>query len=135
MTSAPASSSKPASRAKRDPIRVLVVDDDARVLAAIRDTIALEADMVVSAEAADHTRALAAATPDVALVDVLLPDAATGIGLVGELSRRPGCAVVAMSVRGDLAQPAVAAGATAFVEKSADIDAVLDAVRRAARLE
>lgn len=117
------------------PIGVLVIDDDSRVLAAIGQTIALEADLVVVAEAADPTRAMAMADltdPSVALVDVLLPDATTGLALVVALAQRPGCAVVAMSVHSSLRAEAVAAGAAAFVEKAGDIQAILDALRAAA---
>jgi DNA-binding NtrC family response regulator len=67
----------------------------------------------------------------VALVDVLLPDDTTGLALVHRLSRRPGCAVVAMSVRSGARGAALAAGAVAFVEKGGDIDALLFAVRAA----
>ena len=117
------------------PVRLLVVDDDPRVRQAIAPTIALEPDLVIVAAAADAMTAVTLAEgthPSVALVDVLLPDEATGLALVSGLARRPGCAVVAMSVRGGLRHAALAAGAIAFVEKSADIDALLDAVRAAA---
>jgi DNA-binding NtrC family response regulator len=114
---------------------VLVVDDDARVRVALGQTIANEADLVMAADAADATAALASAdyaSPSVALVDVLVPDDTTGLALVRSLSQRPGCAVVAMSVHGGLRRAALAAGAVAFVEKGGDIDAVLDAIRAAA---
>jgi DNA-binding NarL/FixJ family response regulator len=116
------------------PIRVLIVDDDPRVRQAIGSTIALEADMVTVAEAADAGTALAVAEdtkPSVALVDVLLPDDVTGLALVRSLQQRPGCEVVAMSVRSGLRSAARAAGAVAFVEKGSDIDALLQAVRLA----
>jgi DNA-binding NarL/FixJ family response regulator len=116
-------------------IRLLVVDDDPRVRQAIAPTIALESDLVIVAAAADAMTALVLAegtAPSVALVDVLLPDELAGLALVGGLARRPGCAVVAMSVRGGLRHAALVAGAIAFVEKSGDIDALLDAVRAAA---
>jgi DNA-binding NtrC family response regulator len=118
------------SRPER-PVRLLVADDDTRVRAAIGQTIALEAGLVMVASAADATAALALATsPSVALVEVLLPDEATGLTLVRGLAQRPGCAVVAMSVRGGLRSAALAAGAVAFAEKDG-IDAVLNAVRAA----
>jgi chemotaxis response regulator CheB len=85
------------------PIRLLVVDDDPRMRQAIAPTIALEPDLVIVAEAADAMTALAFAegtAPSVALVDVLLPDELAGLALARSLARRPGCAVVAMSVRG-----------------------------------
>jgi DNA-binding NarL/FixJ family response regulator len=115
-------------------IRVLVVDDDARVRTALRETFALENDMSLVGDAHDAAAALAMAAatdPDVALVDVLLPDDGTGLALVGALSRRPGCGVVAMSVRSALREGALTAGAVAFVEKGDDIDVLLDSVRRA----
>ena len=114
---------------------MLVADDDARVRAAIGQTIALETDLVMVAAAGSATAALALAKstgPSVALVDVLLPDAAAGLALVRSLSQQQDCAVVAMSVRGGLRQAALAAGSVAFIEKSSDIDAMLDAVRAAA---
>ena len=118
-----------------DPIRVLIVDDDPRVRQALGSTVALEADMVMVAEAADGQTALAVAeatNPSVALVDILLPDDVTGLALVCSLEQRPGCEVVAMSVRSGLRAAARAAGAVAFVEKGDDIDALLQAVRLAA---
>ena len=117
------------------PIRLLVVDDDPRVRQAIALTIALEPDLVIVAEAADATTALAladGADPSVALVDLLVPEDVTGLALVRSLSERPHCAVVAMSIRGGLRDAALADGAVAFVEKSGDIDAVLDVVRAVA---
>lgn len=116
------------------PVRLLVADDDARVRAAIVQTISMEAGLVLVASAADAAAAMVLAErtgPSVTLVDVMLPDEATGLALVRSLARRPGCAVVAMSIRGGLRAAALAAGAAAFVEKG-DIDAVLAAVRAAA---
>ena len=120
---------------KTPPIRVLIVDDDPRVRAAVGHTIALELDLVLVADAADAAAALALAgstRPSVALVDVLIPDEAAGLALVGSLSRLRSCAVVAMSMRGGLRDAVLAAGAVAFVEKSGEIDAIVNAVRAAA---
>ena len=125
----------PTSTGSDRPIRLLVVDDDARVRTAIAQTVALEPDIIIVAQAdsAGVARTLAERTElSVALVDVLLPDAPTGLALVRSLDQRQGCAVVAMSVRGGLRGPALAAGAVAFVEKGSDIDAILTAVRDAA---
>jgi two-component system response regulator DesR len=114
------------------PIRLLLVDRDARVRGAIHETITFESDLTLVAEAADAAAARALAdrtSPAVALVDLLLPDIGTGLALVHSLSRRPGCAVVAMSGRGGLREAALAAGAFALVDKSGDIDAILNTVR------
>lgn len=111
------------------------MEDDARVRESLAQTIALGADLVVVAEAADAVAALALAErtdPSVALVDVLLADSTTGLALVRSLAQRPGCAVVAMSVRSGLRAAAGAAGSVAFFEKSSDIDALLNALRAAA---
>jgi two-component system response regulator DesR len=113
---------------------LLLVDNDVRVRAAIVQTIALEPDMATVAEADDAGTALALAddtNPSVALVDVLLPDEMTGLALMHSLNQRPGCVVVAMSVRGGLRAAALAAGAVAFVEKGSDIDALLNTIRAA----
>jgi DNA-binding NarL/FixJ family response regulator len=117
------------------PIRLLVVDDDPRVRQAVEKTVALEENMLLAGEAADASTAWSVAEqcmPTVALIDVLLPDEIRGLALIGRLSHRPGCAVVAMSVRSGLREPARAAGAVAFVEKGGDIEALLHAVRTAA---
>jgi len=116
-------------------IRLLVVDDDVRVRTAIGQTIALEDDIVIVAEAASAKAALALAKDaalSVALVDVLLPDAGTGLRLVRTLNHETGCAVVAISARGGLQDAALAAGAVAFLEKGGDIEGVLAAIRDAA---
>lgn len=131
----PLGSTAPVSWGPGRPVRVLVADDDARVRAAISQTIALEADLALVAAAADAPAALALAEstdPEVALVDVLLPDATAGLALVAALGQRPGCAVVAMSVRSGLRRAALDAGAVAFAGKTGGIDAILDAVRAAA---
>ena len=119
-------------------IRLLLVDRDVRVRAAMSQTVTLEDNLVIVAEAADAGQALALADstdPSVALVDLFLPDTATGLRLVRSLSRRPGCAVVAMSGRGGMREAALAAGARALVDKSGDIDAILDTIRACAQLE
>lgn len=117
------------------PIRVLVVDDDARVRAALSQTIALESGLVMVAAVADTAAALAWAErcdSDVALIDLFLPELASGLTLVRLLAQRTRCPVVAMSMRGGLRTAALAAGASSFVEKDWDIDAVLHAVWTAA---
>ncbi len=127
--------SSPPPESAGHPIRLLLVDRDVRVRAAIQQTIILESDLTIVAEAADAAEALAMAgrtRPSVALVDLLLPDTGTGLDLVRGLSRRHGCAVVAMSERGGLREASLAAGAFALVDKSGDIDAILDTVRACA---
>lgn len=74
----------------------------------------VDGDMIVVADAdnADCARASAERTsPAVALVELRIPDIATGPALVRALAVRPGCAVAAMSLRGGLEKAAVGAGA------------------------
>lgn len=106
-----------------------------RVRESLAHTVTGEDDLVVVADAADAVAALTLAErtdPSVALVDVLLPDSTTGVALVRNLAQRPRCAVVAMSIHSGLRAAALAAGSVAFVEKSCDIDRILDALRAAA---
>ena len=110
--------------------RVLVVDDDPRVRAAVRALLDGTGDLTVVAAAAtpDQARAALAATgADCALVDVRLP---AGLDLIGELATR--MPVVAFSVSGASRVPAVRAGAAAFVEKDGRADRLLEALRRTA---
>lgn len=119
-----------------DLLRVLVIDHDARVRDAIRETIALEADMqlVGESDAAGAALTMARDTdPFVALVDVGLPDLVSGLELVQQLSEMPSVSVVAMSVRIAVRTAALAAGARYFIEKGGDIDELLATVRAAAR--
>jgi two-component system, NarL family, response regulator DevR len=72
-------------------IPVLVVDDDARVRRALHDLIDASAGMQVVATAGDISEALQAdecTGPAVALVDMLLPDLADGVGVVRALTLR-----------------------------------------------
>lgn len=115
-------------------IRVLVVDDDARVRRALHDLIHATGGMRVVATAGDVSEALAVderTSPAVALVDVLLPDRADGIELVRTLTRR-GRPVVATSVSASVRNEALAAGALRFVEKSPDDQRLLSVLRHSA---
>jgi CheY-like chemotaxis protein len=119
---------------RSDVIRVLVVDDDARVRRALHDLIEALGGMRVVAIAGNYNEALEAdqcSDPAVALVDVLLPNRADGIGVVRELALR-GRPVVATSVSAAVRNEALAAGASRFVEKTPDAQRLLSALRHAA---
>lgn len=119
---------------RSDVIRVLVVDDDARVRRALRDLIEASGGMQVVATAGDVSEALQAderTSPAVALVDVLLPDRADGIDAVRELTLR-GRPVVATSVSASVRNDALDAGALRFVEKSPDDQRLLSVLRHSA---
>lgn len=113
------------------PDRVLIIDDDARVRAALRALIETSTDYVVG-EAAGPAEARARATewhPHVVLCDLLLPDPADGLRLLRTLAADSAVCVIAMSMRSELREPAFAAGARAFLEKGATPDALLAALR------
>jgi DNA-binding NarL/FixJ family response regulator len=119
---------------RSDLIRVLVVDDDARVRRALRDLIEASGGMQVVATAGGVSEALEAddrTSPAVALVDVLLPERTDGIDVVRELTLR-GRPVVATSVSASVRDDALAAGALSFVEKSSDHQRLLSVLRHSA---
>jgi DNA-binding NarL/FixJ family response regulator len=112
------------------PLRLLVADDDPRVrralAAALGEVEGLEL-LAVCGSAAELGSCVACARPDVVLLDVHLPDAGTGLSLLGELA---GAAVpvVAMSAAGSVRGRALAAGAAAFVEKDGAVDGLVAAL-------
>jgi DNA-binding NarL/FixJ family response regulator len=100
-------------------LRVLIVDDDARVRRGLREMIDASGDADVVGQAASRRSALTLdleLRPDAAIVDVLLPHADDGIALLEQLTARSR-ATIAISVRPDLAPLARAAGAHLFLPK------------------
>jgi len=118
-------------------IRVLLVDDEPKVLRGLRMRLGLEADIWVVGEAADGATAVDLAgllSPDVVLMDVNLP-VVDGITATRELAARvPQAAVVILSLHDDQGtiDRAFAAGAVAFVAKHQRDGDVLGAIRMAA---
>jgi DNA-binding NarL/FixJ family response regulator len=102
--------------------RLLIVDDDPRFRALIRQVLEGEPEFEVVGEAHHGSSAIEAARdlePDVVLLDVNLPDT-TGFELAPRLAAEPSRpAIVLTSSRGDASyeQLAVEAGARAFVSK------------------
>jgi DNA-binding NarL/FixJ family response regulator len=112
----------------------MIVDDDVRVRTALHELVESAGDLRVVATAASVRRALlddADHQPDVVLLDVLLPGAVDGMKVL-EVLRRRGRPVVAISVDGSLRSRALAAGASAFIEKDGrEIDTLHEAIRTA----
>jgi DNA-binding NarL/FixJ family response regulator len=118
------------------PIRVMVVDDHPMW----RDAVArdlTEAGYDVVATAADGAQALrivAAARPDVVVLDLQLPDA-SGVDVTrGLRASCPAARVLVLSASGEQQDvlDAVKAGAVGYLLKSAALPEFLDAVRRTA---
>ena len=120
-----------------EPIRVLLVDDEPKVLRGLLMRLGLEADICVVGEAADGATAVDLAgllSPDVVLMDVNLP-VIDGISATRELAARvPQAAVVMLSLHDDRAtiERALAAGAVAFMGKQQMDGDLLGAIRMAA---
>lgn len=117
-------------------LRVLIVDDDARVRRALRSLIECAPDLTVVGEAGSTRNAKRLdleLLPDVVVLDLLLPQAPEGMEVLQELRGRDR-PVVAISRMGELGHEAMAAGAHAFLEQHGrDVDDLLDMIRAAYR--
>jgi DNA-binding NarL/FixJ family response regulator len=126
----------PGDRRKAPKLRVLIVDDDARVRRALRSLIDSSPDLTVVGEASSTRGAKRLdleLRPDVVVLDLLLPQAPDGMQVLQELRRRDR-PVVAISRMGGLGREALVAGAHAFLEKHGrDVDDLLDMIRAAHR--
>lgn len=113
------------------------MDDHGVVRGSLRQVIDAEPDLEVIAEAdsvASGLRAVAMHDPDVVLCDVTMGDG-SGIDLVRQCRRESssrGLVVLTMHGDDDVLFAALDAGASSLVLKSAHLDEVLGAVRRAA---
>jgi len=118
-------------------IRVLVVDDHQLIRAGLCQRFEREPDFEVVAEAcsiAVALSALATLRPDVAVVDLQLPDG-DGLTLVRQArNAQPDLGIVVLTMRqGDqYLFDALSAGASAFITKGAATDEVIAACRHAA---
>ncbi|MGW4075418.1 response regulator transcription factor [Streptomyces asiaticus] len=122
---------------EREPVRVVIVDDDQLVRMALRLVIDGEPDLTVVAEAADGDAALTVVDeqrPDVVLMDVRMPGR-DGLSATQELLTRPAPPRVLMLTTfdsDDLVLGALHAGALGFVLKDTQPPRLLDAVRTVA---
>jgi DNA-binding NarL/FixJ family response regulator len=117
-------------------IRVMVVDDHPMWRDAVaRDLTETGFEVVaVAGDAAQALRVVAAARPDVVVLDLQLPDA-SGVEVIrGLLAARPGLRVLMLSASGEQQDvlASVKAGAAGYIVKSASRVEFLEAVRRTA---
>ena len=116
------------------PIRVFLLDDHEVVRRGIRDLLAAERDVRVCGEAAtaaDGIARIAATSPDVAILDVSLPDG-DGVSVCREvLERRPQLRVLMLTALSDdeALVDAIVAGASGYVLKQVRGTALVDAIR------
>ncbi|WP_413800234.1 response regulator [Streptomyces iranensis] len=122
---------------EREPVRVVIVDDDQLVRMALRLVIDGEPDLTVVAEAPDGDAAITVVDeqrPDVVLMDVRMPGR-DGLSTTRELLTRPAPPRVLMLTTfdsDDLVLGALHAGALGFVLKDTQPLRILDAVRTVA---
>jgi len=119
-------------------IRVLLADDENLVRSAFAALLGLEDDLEVVAQASSGAEALAMArahTPDVAVLDLQMPDR-DGISVAGELaSVLPGCGVVIVTGHGRPGhlKRALEAGVRGFLPKTVSAAVLTDVVRTVQR--
>lgn len=119
-------------------IRVLVADDQALVRGALATMLGVESDIEVVVEVgsgADVVPAARRTNPDVALLDVQMPDM-DGLEAAAELNKAmPGCRILVCTTFGrpGYLSRALAAGALGFVVKDAPPEQLAEAVRRVHR--
>ena len=117
-----------------EPIRVVLVDDQAMVRAGFRMLVDSQADLTVVGEAGDGQEALdllARTTCDVVLMDVRMPRL-DGVAATRALTARDDAPKVVVLTTFDLDEhvfAAIRAGAAAFLLKDARPEELLDAVR------
>ena len=119
---------------RRDPIRVLVVDDHALFRRGLEMVLIQESDIEVIGEAADGEAAVARAAellPDVVLLDVRMPKG-SGIEACAAIKDvAPSARIIMLTISDEEADlyEAIKAGATGYLLKEISIDEVAAAVR------
>jgi two-component system response regulator NreC len=119
-------------------IRVLIVDDHAVVRAGLRMLIDSESDMETVGEAGSVRDAIfeaRTATPDLVLMDVVMPGESGLSGVPKLLHEHPQLKVLVLSMQDDprYVREAFAAGAAGYVLKEAADVEVVQAIREVAR--
>jgi DNA-binding NarL/FixJ family response regulator len=117
-------------------IRVLLVDDHQVVRRGLRTFLELQDDMEVVGEAGDGAQGVTRArelVPDVILMDLLMPvmDGVTAIGAIKQVLPEVEIVAVTSFIEEDKVTAALEAGASGYLLKDADAEAVAAAVRSA----
>ncbi len=116
-------------------IRLLLAEDQGMMRGALALLLDLEPDITVVAQAGTAAEALGAAlrtAPDVALLDIELPDG-NGLDVAATLrDRLPGCRVLILTTFGrpGYLRRAMEAGAAGFLVKDGPVENLVTAVRR-----
>ena len=118
-------------------LRVVLVDDEHLIRSALATMLSLEEDLEVLGEAgtvAEGARLIAETTPDIAVVDLQLPD---GDGLelceqIAEASPAPRCLILTSHARPGYLKRALAQGVLGFLPKTTSAEQLARAVRAVA---
>jgi two-component system response regulator DevR len=127
-------------RSMTEPTRIFLLDDHEVVRRGVRDLLEAEDDLTVVGEAGTAEEAVGripATSPDVAVLDVRLPDG-DGIEVCREVrSRRPEIACIMLTSFADdeAVYAAIKAGAAGYVLKQVRGTELVDGIRRVARGE
>src|SRR5690606_35873013 len=116
-------------------MRILIVDDEPAIVAALQPVLAAQGHALSSAETAIEALALAEETPiELVLLDLGLPDA-DGVEIIAKLKAISGAAVIVLSARHLEADKvrALDEGADDYINKPFGIDELLARVRAAER--
>jgi two-component system invasion response regulator UvrY len=125
---------------RMDLIRLIITDDHELIREGIKKIVRPNADLKIVGEAADLNQALALIAqvrPDVAVLDISLPDADGLDGLAALRLHFPALRVVMLSMHPEqrYAAASLRAGAFGYVPKSVAASELVEAVRCAARGE
>jgi DNA-binding NarL/FixJ family response regulator len=124
----------PKTKSSGPPTKILIVDDHPAVREALAIRIRAEADLEVCGEAEDSADALriaAAASPDVAVIDIALKTG-SGIDLIKRLKAHDDkIGMVVWSMYGEelFAERALRAGAMAYLTKEKGTGQIIEAIR------
>jgi two-component system, NarL family, response regulator DesR len=119
----------------REPIRVLLAEDQGMMRGALAMLLGLESDIEVVAEVSDGAAVVPTAVrerPDVALLDIEMPGV-DGLTAAAQLrSRLPGCKVLILTTFGrpGYLRRAMEAGASGFLVKDGPVEELAAAIRR-----
>lgn len=122
---------------KKQPVRVMVVDDDPLIQAGIKGVLESDSSIFVVASASSGTEALDlidAYRPDVLLLDIQMPGL-TGLDVLRKVRQRPqrlACVIVTTFGEDDYVLEAVRFDADGFVLKAGDPSLLLTAVHAVA---
>ena len=116
---------------------VFIVDDHELIRAALRESLRTQSDLFIVGEAGsvkEALRRILLVAPDVALLDVRLPDG-DGVELCGAIraeNPQVRCLMLSQESQEEIVTNAVLAGASGFLRKDIGVEGLVDAIRRVA---